>query len=387
LAYRIDEAPMQLVLSDDQALLAEGARSFVSRSCPTSRLRRLRDDATGFDPELWRQIAELGWTRAPFAEEHGGLGLGIAGAVCITEALGRGLATEPYLSTVLLGGECVAIGGSAEQRAALLEPMLAGELHLALAHQERGARFDPFEVTARAEPREDGFRLSGEKTQVLGGHVAGALIVVARTSGSARDRDGLTLLVVRRDAPGVEIVRQRRVDAAPVALVRLRDVELPRTALLGEVDGGAPILEAVLDRATVALAAEMLGSMTEALERTLQYLKERMQFGVVIGSFQALKHRAARMFIEVELCRSAVMAAARALDEGRKDARELVSVAKARANDAFLLIANEAIQMHGGIGMTDEHDIGFFLKRARAAEMTFGDAAYHRNRFAELRGF
>jgi alkylation response protein AidB-like acyl-CoA dehydrogenase len=387
LVYRIDEAPMQLVNSDDQMLLAEGARSVVSRSCPTSRLRRLRDDAAGFDAELWGQMVELGWTRAPFGEEHGGLGLGLAGVVCITEALGRGLATEPYLSTVLLGGQCVADSGSAEQKAALLEPMLAGELHLALAHQERSARFDPFDVTVRADGKDGGFRLSGEKTQVLGGNVAGTLIVVARTSGARRDRDGLTLLVVPRDAAGVEIVRQRRVDAVPVALVRLTDVELPHSAVLGEAGGGATILEGVLDRATVALAAEMLGSMTEALERTLQYLKERVQFGVVIGTFQALKHRAARMFIEVELCRSAVMAAARALDEGRSDARELVSVAKARASDAFLLIANEAIQMHGGIGMTDEHDIGFFLKRARAAEMTFGDAAYHRNRFAELRGF
>ena len=250
---------MQLVLTDDQSMLTETARGFSARACPTSRIRRLRDDPTGFDRDVWRQIAELGWTAAPFAEEDGGLGLGLADIVCITEALGRGLATEPYLSTVLLGGLLVARAGSAEQKAALLQPMIAGGLHLALAHQEPTARFDPFHVTSRAEPTESGFRVTGEKVQVLGGNVAEWFVTVVRTRGAPRAREGLSLLLVPRGAKGVEVERQRRVDAAPVARVRLTDVGVPRSAVLGEFEGAAPVLEEVIDRATVALSGEMLG--------------------------------------------------------------------------------------------------------------------------------
>jgi alkylation response protein AidB-like acyl-CoA dehydrogenase len=203
-----------------------------------------------------------------------------------------------------------------------------------------------------------------------------------RTSGNPGQEGGLSLFIVPKETAGLEVERQRRVDGASVARLTLSGVEVPSTALVGELDRGADPLELAIDAATVALSGEMLGSMSEAFDRTVGYLKERVQFDVAIGSFQALKHRAARMFIEIELTRSAVMAAARAIDEGAPEARQLVSIAKARASDAFLLVANEAIQMHGGIGMTDEHDIGFFLKRARAAEQTFGDAAFHRDLYA-----
>jgi alkylation response protein AidB-like acyl-CoA dehydrogenase len=378
---------MQLVLNDDQQMLTEAARGLVGAHCPPARVRALRGDDAGFDPELWAKMVELGWSAIPFSEGDGGLGLGVADVVCVTEALGRGLATEPFLSNVMLAGACLGRAGTPEQKAAWLKPMIGGEKHLALALYERGARFDPHHVTVRAEKGAKGYRIVGEKNQVLGGNVADAFVVVARTSGADADRDGLSLFVVPRSAAGVEVVRQRRIDATPVALLRLNDVELGEDALVGALDRGADVLEPVIDAATVALSGELLGVMTQASEMTLRYLKEREQFGVLIGTFQALKHRAARMYIELELTRSAVMAAARALDEEAPDAQALVSVAKARASEACLLVANEAIQMHGGIGMTDEHDIGFFLKRARAAEMTLGDAAYHRRRFAALSGF
>jgi alkylation response protein AidB-like acyl-CoA dehydrogenase len=213
------------------------------------------------------------------------------------------------------------------------------------------------------------------------------VLVSARTSGAEHDADGITLFAVPSDTKGLTITPLSRVDAQNAASVRLEGVTVPATAVVGAVGGALPVLEAAVERATVALSGEMLGGMTEAFDRTVVYLREREQFGTKIGSFQSLQHRAARLFVEIELCRSAVMAAARAIDEGLPNAGELVSVAKARASDAFALVANEAVQMHGGIGMTDEHDIGFFLKRAKAAELTFGDAAYHRNRFAELRGF
>jgi alkylation response protein AidB-like acyl-CoA dehydrogenase len=379
---------MPLVLNEDQKLLGETAKGFVSKNAPTSRLRKLRDDPLGFDPALWKRMAELGWTSLPFPESEGGLGLGMADVVCLTEELGRGLVTEPYLSTVLLSGQLLARAGTAEQKAEHLAPLIAGESHVALAHAEQGSRFALRRVDTRAEHATDGIVLSGEKHQVLGGTAATTFIVLARSGGGdAVDAAGLSLFLVPRSAPGLTVVRQRRLDAAPTALLQLREVRVPHSALLGAEGQASSLLDEVVDRATVALAAEMLGAMSEAFERTIEYLKQRVQFGVAIGTFQALKHRAARLFIEVELTRSAVMAAARALDEGTADAPSLVSVAKARASDAFLLVANEAIQMHGGVGMTDEHDIGFFLKRARACEMTFGDAAYHRDRFAALGGF
>jgi alkylation response protein AidB-like acyl-CoA dehydrogenase len=378
---------MQLVLNDDQAMLARTALEFVAKNAPAARVRTVRDTEAGFDPAVWQQMVGLGWTAIPFAEADGGLGLGLAEVVCVTEALGRGLMTEPYLSNVLLAGGLLAAAGTKAQKADVLAPLIAGEKHVALAHVESHSRFDPLAVELPAEPTSAGHRLSGEKAHVLGGNVANTFLVVARTSGSPGDDKGLSLFIVPGDAAGLQVVRQRRVDAVPAAVVRLEKVEVPRSAQLGALDEAGPLLDAILDRAAVALAGEMLGGMSEALDRTLSYLKERVQFGAVIGTFQALKHRAARLFIEVELTRSAVMTAARAIDEGAPNAKALVSVAKARANDAFLLIANEAIQMHGGIGMTDEHDIGLFLKRARGAEMTFGDSAHYRRRFATASGF
>ena len=377
---------MQLVMTEEQLLLAKTARDLVREHAPVARLRSLRDDPVGFDPALYRRMAELGWTSLPFPEPDGGLGLGLADVICVTEALGRGLAPEPYLS-VLLCGHVLARAGTEAQKAEWLAPLVSGERQLAFALVERGQRFDWQRAALHAAATADGFELSGEKQHVLGAPLADAFIVVARTSSAREDSSELSLFIVPRDAPGVEVVRQWRVDAAPAGIVRLSSVRVPRSALLGAESEAAPLIAETIDRATVALSGEMLGAMSEAFERTLAYLKERVQFGVPIGSFQALKHRAARLFIEIELTRSAVMAAARACDDGAPGAAALVSVAKARASDAFLLIANEAIQMHGGVGMTDEHDIGFFLKRARACEMTFGDAAFHRNRFASLSEF
>jgi alkylation response protein AidB-like acyl-CoA dehydrogenase len=380
---------MLLVLDEDQQLLAKTARELVVTTTPLSRVRRLRDsgDERGFSPEIWRQMAELGWTAIPFSEKQGGAGLGLTELALVTEAMGRRLAPEPLLSSVSLAGSLIASGDNAALAEQWLPSIISGEKLVTLAYQERGSRHNPFRVATRAERTGSGFALSGDKAHVLDGFGADAYVVTARTAGADGDRQGITLFFVPATTPGVSSVRQHRVDSRNAALVRMDSVELDQAAVLGAVDRGADLLEDALDRGTVALCGEMLGGMSEAFERTLTYLKERVQFGVVIGSFQALKHRAARMFIEIELSRSATMAAARAMDAGDPRARALVSVAKARCNDAYLLIANEAIQMHGGIGMTDEHDIGFFLKRARVAEMTFGDSAYHRDRFARLSGF
>jgi acyl-CoA dehydrogenase len=262
-----------------------------------------------------------------------------------------------------------------------------GEAVLALAQQERASRFDLHRVATRAEAVGGGFRLTGEKIAVLDGAAADALVVVARSAGGEDDRRGISLFLVEQGARGLRVTRQSRVDARGAALVQLSGCEVGADALVGKLGEGLSVLEAAADRATVGLCAEMLGSMSEAFARTIDYLKHRIQFGVPIGSFQALKHRAAELFIQIELCRSAVMAAARAIDTGSADGAALVSLAKARCSDAAIAVANEAIQMHGGIGMTDEHEIGFYLKRARVAELTLGDGAWHRARWARLAGY
>src|SRR5439155_9219418 len=300
-----------------------------------------------------------------------------------------GLAPGPVRSTVLLGAEAVLLGGSEAQRSEQLPAVAGGDRLLALAYQERRSRYDPHHVETRAERAGGGWRLTGEKIQVVDGHVADLLVVSARSSGQARDAEGITLFLTRRDAPGLRVERQWRIDARGAALVGLDGVRVGPEAVLGGVDAGGTLCARVLDRATIGFTADMLGGMTAAFEMTLDYLKTRRQFGVPIGSFQALKHRAARMYVEIELARSAVMAAHRALDDRVDDAQvgRMAATAKARCSDAYMLIGHEAVQMHGGIGMTDEHDIGFYLKAARAAEIMFGDAAYHRDRVARLEGY
>ena len=380
---------MLLVLNEDQNMLARTAREFVASTEPLARLRTLRDkkDHLGFTEETWQKLVELGWAGMAFSEADGGLGLGLADVVVVTEALGRLLAPEPFIPCVVLAGSALALAGSPEQKGKYLAPVIDGTARLALASEERKSRANPSHVGVRAEPALEGFRITGEKTPVLGGYRADTLLVSARTSGGETDANGITLFLVPSDTRGVSVEPLERVDSRNAARVRLDGVTVPATSVVGTIGGALPTLEAAIDRATVALSAEMLGTMGEAFDRTVTYLREREQFGTKIGTFQSLQHRAARLFVEIELTRSAVMAAARAVDEGLPQGRELVSVAKARASDALALVANEAIQMHGGIGMTDEHDIGFFLKRAKVAELTFGDAAFHRARFASLRGF
>ena len=380
---------MQLVLTEDQELLAKTASDFAAEKLPVSHMRKLRDDGSkdGFSREIWKEMAELGWVGIPFPEACGGSEMGVSELAVVLEPLGRGLAPEPFLSTVLLGGQALNLGGSDAQKSEWLTAVSEGDRLLALAYQEPRSRYDLNRVATRAERDGDGWGLFGRKIQVIDGGVADALVVSARTAGNERDADGITLFLVPRSAAGLVVESQHRVDARNAALVELDGVAVGADAIVGVEGRGGALLERVVDQATVGLCAEMLGSMSEAFERTLDYLKAREQFGVPIGSFQALQHRAAEIFIEIELCRSAVMAAARAVDEGAADAAKLVSLAKARCSEAGIHVANEAIQMHGGIGMTDEHDIGFYLKRARVAEMTFGDAAHHRDRWARLSGY
>jgi alkylation response protein AidB-like acyl-CoA dehydrogenase len=369
---------MDLVLGEEQTLLKRAAKDFVAARSPLERARRAE-----VSRELWTEMAGLGWLGLVVPEEYSGTGLGHRYLMVVLEELGKALVPEPVVATALLGVTALDIGGSVAQCKEHLPAIVRGERIFALAHQEAHARFALAAVDTTAEARGGGFVLRGEKTHVEAGTIADQLLVTARA------KDGVALFLVPAKAKGVTIVPQSRIDGRSAAIVRFEGVELAAGARLGAPEQGLALVERVVDAGTVGLAAEMVGSMSAVLAMTLEYLKTRVQFGVAIGSFQALQHRAARLFVEVELARSAVMYAASVLDglSATASARRAASVAKAKCSDAFMLVAHEAVQMHGGIGMTDEHVVGLYLKRARVAEMTFGDAAYHRDRFARLSGF
>ncbi len=380
---------MGLVLTEEQTLLKETASQFFQEKLPVSNLRKLRDEknADGFDRGTWKEMADLGFAGVLVPESYGGTEFGPVGLGVILEQAGRTIAATPLLSTVLLGTTAIQLGGSQTQRQDYLPAIAAGETIIALAVEE-GPHHNPTHIATTATADGDGFKLSGSKTFVIDGHVADTLIVVARTSGEVGDSSGLTLFLVNTEGTdGLEITRTIMADSRNAANVTLKDVSVPASAVLGGVDGGWDVLEPVLDAGRIGVSAELMGLIQEAFDQTLVYLKERTQFGEPIGSFQALQHRAAEMFAELEVCRSVVLDALSALEERRNDVPSLASLAKARLSEASKHITNECLQMHGGVGMTDEYDVGLFMKRARVAAATFGNAGFHRDRYAGLDGF
>ena len=382
---------MSLVLSEDQQLLKDSAKTFVDQNAPVSVLRGLRDskDAQGYDQNLWRQMLELGWAGMAIPEAYGGFEFGYGGLGVVLEESGRTLVSSPLIATVLLGASAINELGSDAQKSEFLPQVVSGELLLALAIDEK-PHHRPCRIDTSAVKSGEGYVLNGCKTFVLDGHIANKLVVVARTSGAIDDEEGLSVFLVDAAAEGVSINRSWMVDSRNSAMLSLNDVKVGADALLGAEGDAYSSLTRVLDIGRIGVAAEMLGSMQQAFEITLDYLKQREQFGVLIGSFQGLQHRAAEMYSEIELCKSAVRAALAALDDADKtdaDIAEFASIAKAKLSEVATLVSNEAVQMHGGIGMTDEYDIGFYMKRARVAAAFLGDALFHRERYASLNGF
>jgi alkylation response protein AidB-like acyl-CoA dehydrogenase len=379
---------MSLVLTEDQSMFREATKRFAAQRAPVAQLRKLRDenDPVGFSRSVWKEMADMGWAGVLVPEEHGGAGFGYVGAGLIAEEVGRNLSATPLISTAVLGVTALLRGGTQAQRESLLPAIAGGDLVIASAVDERG-RHSPHAVATRATGSNGKYKLSGKKLHVLDGHVADRLIVSARTSGDVESRDGITLFLFDPKAQGVSIARTANVDSRNAAVVELRDVVVSDADVVGTFDKGAVVLDATLDAGRAVLAAELLGIAEEAFERTLAYLREREQFGVKIGSFQALQHRAAHLFCEIELVRSAVLRTLQALDGQEPAAASLVCLAKAKAGEVARLATNEAVQMHGGIGMTDEFDIGFFMKRARAAGEALGDSYYQTDRFAQLGGY
>ncbi len=383
---------MALVLNDEQALIAKTATDFTRDRSPVSRFRDLRDrdEPLGFSRSLYGEMAALGWPGIPFDEEFDGAGLGLTELVLVVEALGRTLAPEPFIGCVGLAGSALALSKDNEHNDVWLKGICRGSKVVALAHQEVPSRYDCLKVETSAKAQEDGFVLNGRKMQVLDAVGADAFIVPAREAGEIPHKDpglGMSLFLIEAGTPGMTVERQVRIDHRNSAILHLDNVRCEAFQIVGRKGEGAKVLEQALEHATVILCAEMLGGMSEAFSLTLDYMKGREQFGVPIGSFQALKHRAARVFIEIELARSSVMAAARAVDQKSEEAPKLVSLAKARCSDAYILTTNEAVQIFAGMGVTDECDIGLYMKRARASELTFGDADFHRARWATLSGY
>lgn len=377
-----------LVLTEEQQMLQDAARGFLQEHGPISQLRQLRDsrDATGFSRQLWQEMLDMGLVSTLIPEAFGGSAFGHVGMGQILQQAGRNLTASPLFATGVLGVSALRLAGSEQQQQELLPAIAEGRLLMALAIDET-PRHAPSHVETRAEKTATGYVINGRKLSVVDGHVADKLIVSVRTVGERRDSGGITLLLIDRSAPGIEVERTIMVDSRNAAIVRLDNVKVETAAVLGKVHEGYAPLQRLLDIGNAHLAAELLGSMQECFDRTLQYLKERKQFGVPIGSFQALQHRAAHLWSEIELVKSVVLRALQALDENAEDVAALASLAKAKACEVAELATNEAVQMHGGIGMTDELDIGLFLKRARPAQQLFGDYHYHADRFASLQGY
>jgi alkylation response protein AidB-like acyl-CoA dehydrogenase len=375
------EKQMPLYLNDDQIMLRDTAKDFVAAEAPVAHMRALRDagDATGFSRALWKQFAEMGFTGILIPEADGGLGLGHVEAGVVLEEIGRNLAPSPFLATAVTAVE--ALKGSAAARA-WYPGILAGETVAALAIDE-GAKHDG-RIAMQAERAGNGFRLTGAKQFVTNGHVADLLLVAARTG------NGTTLFAVAGDAQGLTATPERLADSSIAARLQFDGVEVDADAVIGEVDQGDGPLARLLAAGRTGAAAEMIGVGGGAMDMTVSYLRERKQFGVAIGSFQALQHRAAHLYSEMEVARAAVLKAQQLLDAGPEyaaAAAEAVAVAKAMTGLATTLAVQEGVQMHGGIGMTDEFDIGFFMKRARVLAEMFGDSNFHANALAESAGY
>ena len=379
---------MALMLNDEQRMLRDSAADYLAQRAPVAALRRLRDelDPIGYDLEVWREVAELGWPAAVFPESEGGLGLGWKGLGAVAECAGRHLSAMPMTSSVVLCGSLLLEAASAEQRQRWLPGVMDGSLRLALALEET-PRHAPQTMTTRAQANRhaDGqaWVLDGHKQFVLDGMGAGQFVVAARCGSGP----GISLFMVSATAPGLSVAPIRLVDGRVVCQLSLQAVRVQDQDRIGVVDSGAKPLEAALDRARILLAAEGLGLLRAAFDMTVDYLKQRVQFDVPIGSFQALQHRAARLFAELELLESCVDAALDALDLDDAEVPLLASLAKARMSDLSERLLNEAVQMHGGIGVTDEFDLGLYLKRGRVLQQSLGDGVFHRNRYAQLKGF
>ena len=377
---------MHFDYNEEQQLLADSIRRFIAKDYDFETRKKIVASAEGASDEVWQTFAEMGLLGIPFAPEQGGFGGGAIDLMSAMEAIGEALVVEPFLATVGLAGQLVARGGSDAQKKAILPAIVEGRLKMAFAHTENGARYDLAHVAATAKKAGKIWLLDGEKRVVLGAPLADKLVVSARTSGKTADAKGISLFLVDRMAAGVSLRPYATLDEMRAADVALKGVEVGADALLGKQGEGGALIEEVVDFATALLCAEAVGAMKQANDATLEYLKTRKQFGVPIGTFQALQHRMVDMVIAAEQARSMACLACAKVD-GEKDARErarLVSAAKVKIADACRHVSQESIQLHGGMGMTEELKVSHSFRRLTMIAQQFGDAEHHLERFAAL---
>ena len=379
---------MKLVLSEEEQFLKDTAKNFADERSPISHFRSLRDsnDPKLWDKDIWSEMVKLGWPGILIPEEFGGSDFGVTGIGVILQECAKTLTPSPLFATGVLGAYAITQFGNDDQKSSYLPMIVSGEITTALAIDET-SHHEPSKTEMTAKKNDSNYILNGKKIFVIDGASADILIVLARTSGVKGDSTGLSLFILNSDTSGIEIKKLDMADSRNYANISFNEVIIDESSLLGDLETAGETVESILDIGRIAMSAEMLGNAESAFEITLDYLKQRKQFGALIGSFQALQHRAAEMFCEIELTKSSVMAAMRAADENSNELQRLSSLSKTMAGETLHLVSNEAIQMHGGIGVTDEYDIGFFLKRARVAEQIFGSAKYHTERYANLSGF
>ncbi len=379
---------MPLYHNEDQAMLADSASGFMAEEgniAKQLRHYRDRDCPDGFGHALWKQMAEMGFTGMLVAEDDGGLGMGHVEAGIVLEEIGRNLTPSPFLTSSVLAA--TALGhGSSDLKGRYLPGLIEGDSVFAVAIDET-AKHRPSRITSKAEKSGNGFKLTGAKSFVIQGNSADMLVVAARTSGADDDDDGITLFAVPKDAANMSHDAVRLVDSSVATHTKFEGVELDGGAVIGEVDGGREILNAMLTAGRIGAAAEGVGVASGAMDMTIDYLKQRKQFGKLIGEFQSLQHRASHLYSEVEIARAVTIKAQQLLDGGSEQADLMASVAKAKVAKAASLSVKEGVQMHGGIGMTDEYDIGLYMKRDRALQEFLGDAYFHANRVAEMSGY
>lgn len=378
---------MDFELTKEHAMIRDSAAQFLKKEHSFDRLRELKETSSAFSEKIWKKMAGLGWMELVFPEEYGGYGYDFSFAMVLLEEFGKVLFPEPWLSTMLLGGNLVLRGGTDEQKTDIIAAVASGDVLITLAYLEDGGRYDAHFCATAARRVDGGFVVSGRKVFVMDGGLADKFIVSARTSGAVAEKKGITLFLVPKNASGLRTIPLKTIDGRNICMLELYNVSVPDTDMIGEPDAGYPLLSAAVDEATVGLCAEMVGGMQAVVHQTVQHISNRIQFGRPIGTFQALQHKAADMFIQKELAMSSVYFAVASISDRSGDVASAVSIAKAKCSHAYMMIAKTAIQMFGAYGFTNEADIGFYLRRAKAAEILFGDTGYHIHRYAEINGF
>lgn len=373
---------MDFSYSDEQKMLQESVSRFIGKDYDFESRRQIVNTGKGYNEAHWQLFAELGWLMVPYKEEEGGLGGSNVDLMIVMEAFGKGLVNEPFLATAVMAGGLIAYAGNDQQKDTLLTSIMGGELQLALAYNEPQSRYNLADILCTATKQDDNYIIQGHKSVVLNGRYADKIIVAVRTSGAQYDNEGISLFILDANSQGIRQEGYPTVDGHQGADIWFDQVIVSNDQLLGKLDDSLPALEYIIERATLAICAEALGAMTVAMEKTVEYSKTRKQFNREIGTFQALQHRMANMFVEVEQARSILMMATLKMDasESGVDTKAL-SAAKSRIGKAARLVSQESVQIHGGIGMTDELDVGHLFKRLSTFQYMFGSTDHHTQRF------